>query len=185
MPAAPDVPPPPAPDDATEPEPPAAAPQDPRGGGVRRYAVAGAAVAAVALTAGVVAFVVAPGAERPDPATHCQYMRGTIQDSRMKRTWPHLYQCPNRPHADVYEQARFGTKVGVLDTDPSWFICWTRGEPHSGGNDVWYYTRGNRAAQRPELDSWGYVPAGDLQAAEHPDPAVTRQCPGGKGGTAG
>ncbi|GAA2405892.1 hypothetical protein GCM10010191_12280 [Actinomadura vinacea] len=97
----------------------------------------------------------------------------------MKRTWPHLYQCPNRPRADVYEHERFGTKVGVLDTDASWFICWTRGARHSGGNDIWYYTRGDRTARRPELQAWGYVPAVELYTDRHPAPEVTRECPKG------
>ena len=144
----------------------------------RRYAVIGAAAVAAALAAGVVAFVTAPAAKRPAPTPGCQYMRGTIKDTRANRTYTHLYQCPNRVHTDVYEQAGFGTRVGVLDTDPSRFVCWTRGERHPGGNDVWYYTQGDRAAQRPDLDAWGYVPASELHTGEHPDPAVTRRCPG-------
>ncbi|MFI0352309.1 hypothetical protein [Actinomadura sp. 9N407] len=143
----------------------------------RRYAVIGVVVVAAALSAGIVAFVAAPPKTRSNPATSCQYLRGTIDDTRTKRTWAHLYQCPNQPGTDVYLEAASGTKVAVLDTDPSWFICWVRGERHQGGNDVWYYTQGDRATGRPELNGWGYVPASALHVARHPDPAVTKQCP--------
>ncbi|TMQ89185.1 hypothetical protein ETD83_39105 [Actinomadura soli] len=106
----------------------------------------------------------------------CHYLRGTIEDLRSKLTWPHMFQCPNRPGVAVYAEAGFGAKVAVLETDPSWFICWTRGEPHSGGNDVWYYTQGDRVTAMPGLYGWGYVPASDLRADRAPDPAITRRC---------
>ncbi|WP_207939122.1 hypothetical protein, partial [Actinomadura darangshiensis] len=106
----------------------------------------------------------------------CQRVSGTIEDSRMKRSWDHLFQCPNRPRVAVYQEAGFGTEIAVLETDPSWFICWTRGRPHSGGNDIWYYTQGDRATRMPELNGWGYVPASDLKVEDAPDPAITRRC---------
>ncbi|WP_187438023.1 hypothetical protein [Actinomadura decatromicini] len=145
------------------------------GGRGRWYAGAAAALVVVALAAGVAVFVVADG-DDGEAAEGCRPLRGTIEDSRTHQTWPNLFQCPNRPRVDVYEKAAFGTKVAVLETDPSWFICWTRGERHSGGNDVWYYTQGDRATGRPELNGWGYVPASTLRTARAPDPAITRRC---------
>ena len=106
----------------------------------------------------------------------CRRLTGTIDDARAKRTWPYMFQCPNRPRVGVYEKAAYGTEVAVLETDPSWFICWTRGETHRGGNDVWYYTQGDRATGRPELRGWGYVPASDLKVGKAPDPEITRRC---------
>ncbi|MFC4051196.1 hypothetical protein ACFOY4_16005 [Actinomadura syzygii] len=145
------------------------------GGRGRLYAAAAAVLAAGALASGVAVFVVA-GGDDGEAAEGCRPLRGTIEDSRTNQTWPDLFQCPNRPRVDVYEKAAFGTKVAVLETDPSWFICWTRGERHSGGNDVWYYTQGDRATGKPELNGWGYVPASTLRTARAPDPAITRRC---------
>lgn len=160
-------------EEETPAETPAETPDEAVGRG-RRYAAA-AVLAVAALASGVTVFVVVRGDDR-ETADGCRFLRGTIEDSRAHRTWPHLFQCPNRPRVDVYEKAAFGTKIAVLETDPSWFICWTRGERHSGGNDVWYYTQGDRATGKPELNGWGYVPASTLRTARAPDPAITRRC---------
>jgi hypothetical protein len=141
------------------------------GGRGRWWWYAGGMVGILA-AAGVVAFFAGGG----DAGGSCQRVSGNIEDTRAKRTWPELFQCPNRPRAGVYEEAEFGTEVAVLETDPSWFICWTHGERHSGGNDIWYYTQGDRSTGMPELDAWGYVPASDLRVGQAPDPAITRQC---------
>ncbi|MFB4308031.1 hypothetical protein [Actinomadura sp. GTD37] len=131
-----------------------------------------AAGVSVLLVAGAVVWFAAGSAS----GEGCRRLTGTIEDMRAKRTWPFMFQCPNRPRVGVYEEAAFGTEVAVLDTDPSWFICWTRGAEHQGGNDVWYYTQGDRATGRPELNGWGYVPASDLRVGKAPDPAITRHC---------
>ncbi|MDL4773977.1 hypothetical protein [Actinomadura xylanilytica] len=159
----------------TPPAPPASsAPFD---GRARRLALLTIAIVTAAVTAAVVAFLVVPGGDRSDPATSCQFIRGNVADSRTKRTWPHLYQCPNRPNADVYAEPRADAmRIGVLKTDPSWFICWTHGRPHSGGNDIWYYTQGDTETARPDLNSWGYVPAYELHVGRHPDSRVAREC---------
>lgn len=145
-----------------------------RGGRWRGYGVV--VVLVVAAAGGAAAFMIGRGEGADEAAGRCHYLHGTIEDLRTKQTWPHLFQCPNRPQVDVYEKAGFGVKVAVLETDPSWFICWTRGEPHSGGNDVWYYTQGDRVTGMPGLYGWGYVPASVLRVDRAPDPAITRQC---------
>ncbi|MCP9954699.1 hypothetical protein [Actinomadura madurae] len=124
------------------------------------------------LVVGVGVFLLAGG----DGAGSCQRVSGNVKDTRMKRTWGDLFQCPNRPRVGVYEKAAFGSEIAVLETDPSWFICWTRGQRHSGGNDIWYYTQGDHSTRMPELDAWGYVPASDLRVGRAPDPAITRRC---------
>ncbi|MFI0368215.1 hypothetical protein ACH35V_10055 [Actinomadura sp. 1N219] len=135
-----------------------------------------AAIVLAGAAAGVAAFVVGRGDGGGADGGQCHFLRGTIEDLRRKQTWPHMFQCPNRPGVGVYVEPGFGVKVAVLETDPSWFICWTRGEPHSGGNDVWYYTQGDRVTAMPGLYGWGYVPASDLTGDRAPDPAVTRRC---------
>lgn len=46
-----------------------------------------------------------------------------------------------------------GTTVNTLRTTYSWFKCWTTGQIHGGGNNIWYYTLGDDNA------NWGYMPA--------------------------
>ncbi|MGW5411888.1 hypothetical protein [Actinomadura geliboluensis] len=138
----------------------------------RRWGRWVAAGGAVVLVAGAVVWVAVASAS----GEGCRRLSGTIEDLRTKQTWQYMFQCPNRPRVGVYEKAEFGTEVAVLETDPSWFICWTRGQAHEGGNDVWYYTQGDRATGRPELYGWGYVPASELRVGQAPDPAITRHC---------
>jgi hypothetical protein len=141
-----------------------------RGPWRRWWVLGGAVVVAAAGLVGGVFFQRSGGDEG------CRHLRGSIEDARMKRTWADMFQCPNRPRVGVYEKAGFGTEVAVLETDPSWFICWTRGQSHEGGNDVWYYTQGDRVTAMPRLNGWGYVPASDLRVGAAPDPGVTRRC---------
>ena len=46
-----------------------------------------------------------------------------------------------------------GSQVNVLRTTYSWFKCWTTGQIHGGGNNIWYYTLGD------DNGNWGYLPA--------------------------
>ncbi|HWU11852.1 MAG TPA: hypothetical protein VN520_36815 [Streptomyces sp.] len=41
---------------------------------------------------------------------------------------------------------------GQLKTTYSYFLCWKKGEQHSGGNNTWYYTDADWGAS-------GYIPA--------------------------
>ncbi|MEU9183117.1 hypothetical protein AB0D14_00825 [Streptomyces sp. NPDC048484] len=47
--------------------------------------------------------------------------------------------------------------TGQLETNYSWFDCWTSGGLHGGGNTTWYHTAADWVA--PGYDGWGYVPA--------------------------
>ncbi|GAA0387521.1 hypothetical protein Acor_83960 [Acrocarpospora corrugata] len=111
-----------------------------------------------------------------DAAPRCVPKPTTISDTRQGQTWNGLFQCPNTPATDVYEFARTGVIVGQLESNPSWFVCWAKGERHAGGNDIWYYTQGDHSAGKRELDAWGFVPGSMLETDLDPDPGLTRQC---------
>ncbi|GAA2607825.1 hypothetical protein SMC26_17705 [Actinomadura fulvescens] len=156
-----------------------------------------AAVAAlVAMAAVAVVVVLTNGDKEPDkkpgPATEtgaapvsnsnaaatepCRPINELHTDIRHKETWKHVFQCSNKPASPLYEHPRADVHVGVMETRRSWFACWVRGERHAGGNDIWYYTQGDRMTAKTELEGWGFMPASHVLAPEHPDPAVTREC---------
>ncbi|MEV0537217.1 hypothetical protein [Kitasatospora sp. NPDC050463] len=108
-------------------------------------------VMASALTAGLAAIGF------PASAAEC----GVRSDGR-------LY-CGNKAgakgYADrSYRSATRGTLVGTF----SWFACWGHGDPHPGGNDIWYWTQLDNGA-------WGNVPAVDVNTAQDPAPGL-REC---------
>jgi hypothetical protein len=109
----------------------------------------------------------------PDPTKNCVYVRGTIPDSNLNISWSGFYQCPNRVSAAVYRERRLDVVIGYAETDPGRFMCWARGIRHWGGNDIWYYTKADKATGQ---GGWGFMPASDVQTEQHPDPAVARQC---------
>ncbi|MFE9637086.1 hypothetical protein [Streptomyces sp. NPDC006463] len=77
--------------------------------------------------------------------------------------------CGNRVGAKGYEHRRYNSAVrGPLNTSPSWFQCWGRGDQHAGGNNVWYWTK---------LDNgqWGNVAAVDVHTSVDPAPGL-REC---------
>ncbi|MER6950147.1 hypothetical protein ABT294_39630 [Nonomuraea sp. NPDC000554] len=77
--------------------------------------------------------------------------------------------CGNRAGARGYEHRSYGSMIrGTLNTTFSWFQCWGHGDPHSGGNDIWYWTK---------LDNgqWGNVPAVDVNTTVDPAPGL-REC---------
>src|SRR5215207_4464382 len=67
------------------------------------------------------------------------------RDTNTGIDWRPLWFCKNVGGAMIYEGASSGsTPEARMDTTYSWFVCWKRGEPHQGDNDVWYYTQGDR-----------------------------------------
>ncbi|WP_459801796.1 hypothetical protein [Herbidospora sp. RD11066] len=137
-----------------------------------RLPVVAGAVVAVALVA---AFVPGLFAGADAPAT-CTAQTERIDDARRGLAWNGVFRCANTPEISVYEHPRAGLVVGLLVTGTNWFVCWTRGEPHRGGNDIWYYTQGDHSAAKKELAAWGFVPAFNLDTKADPDPGVAREC---------
>jgi hypothetical protein len=117
-----------------------------------------AAIALLAATAGLVVAVAAPDGARANPP--CYASGG------------HLH-CGNTAPTPIYARASYGYEdsqgafhptrvVDTLRSNPSYFKCWVRGDQHSGGNNVWYYTNGD------DHGSYGYVPA--VRVFTNPDP---------------
>ena len=84
----------------------------------------------------------------------------------------HLYGG-NLYNAAIYAYARYempsGNPTQVVDrllTTFSYFKCWTSGQYHTGGNNVWYYTYGDI------YGAWGYVPAVNVWTWTDPFPGV-------------
>jgi hypothetical protein len=90
------------------------------------------------------------------------------------RRWDRVAYCRNDAGAPLYADASTSaTLVANMDTAYSWFVCYRRGDAHAGGNDVWYYTQGDRAAPGGAgRDEWGYMPAVNVRAGAHPPPQI-------------
>ncbi|MFE6975686.1 hypothetical protein [Streptomyces sp. NPDC057682] len=58
--------------------------------------------------------------------------------------------------------------VDTLRTSYSWFKCYVRGEQHSGGNNIWYYTNGD------DYGNYGYIAAARVFTSVDPAPGLPR-----------
>ncbi|XKK39029.1 hypothetical protein HFP72_32185 [Nocardiopsis sp. ARC36] len=78
--------------------------------------------------------------------------------------------CDNRAPSNLYQHRRTTSAVvDVLETSFSWFQCWGRGDSHAGGNNVWYWTQGDRNGR------FGNIPAVNVFTTVDP-PAGINQC---------
>lgn len=74
--------------------------------------------------------------------------------------------CGNQV-VDVHEHPWLNSPVvNRLLTTHSTFLCYWHGAPHSGGNDVWYYTEGDQS------DAKGFVPASAVNTQTDPAPGL-------------
>ncbi len=81
----------------------------------------------------------------------------------------HLH-CSNVQHTRMYAHRSFNSEVvEYLETSYSYFECWGRGDYHSGGNNVWYWTQGD------VVGDWGNVPASVVWTPVDP-PAGMKEC---------
>lgn len=151
----------------------------------RRSAVIAAIGGAVAAVVAASIWLAQPSpAQPPAPAPSlaaatpagCTEAGADQRDVRLHRRWDSVYVCPTR-RAMVYQWAQVsGAPIGVLRSDPSWIVCWTRGATVAG-SDVWYYTQGDDELGMDALDSWGFISAADVDVDQHPDPGIARRCP--------
>ena len=58
--------------------------------------------------------------------------------------------------------------VNRLRTTHSTFLCYWPGAPHSGGNNIWYYTEGD------DSDAKGFVPASAVNTQKDPMPGLVK-----------
>jgi len=79
----------------------------------------------------------------------------------------------------MYGDATYATPTAYMDSTTSWFVCYRVGEQHSGGNNIWYYSVGDRPFTGMEQrHSWGYIPAINLTTPVDPQPGMAA-CPDG------
>ncbi|MFZ3499326.1 hypothetical protein ACODT5_40000 [Streptomyces sp. 5.8] len=113
-------------------------------------------------------------------AATCALEENVLQQDKLGNVFRTDVKCENLA-GDVYGRASYdspltGKKTSTLST----FVCWTRGEAHSGGNTVWYYTKGDTAvAPFTAFEGWGAMESSKLltpSGVPHPFPGLPR-CP--------
>ncbi|MEU8365124.1 hypothetical protein AB0C27_54840 [Nonomuraea sp. NPDC048882] len=83
--------------------------------------------------------------------------------------------CGNAANAPIYATPGYTkpngnpeTVVDRLETTFSYFKCYVSGQPHGGGNSIWYHTYGDQTGR------WGYVAAVNVWTSTDPYPGVAR-----------
>lgn len=107
-------------------------------------------------------------------AATCTQRAEAHADPNTGQSWTTVWSCGNDVGTAAYADATDSTIIGWLDTESSWFVCYRRGQQHAGGNDVWYYTQGDRSAPGYATRSaWGYVPAVHVWSSSDPWPGMS------------
>lgn len=90
------------------------------------------------------------------------------------QSWSTVWYCDNSQGADLYLGALSWDLTGFMDSRNSWFVCYRRGQQHKGGNDVWYYTQGDRpnGSSWEAHRYWGYMPAYNVYSSVDPIPGM-------------
>jgi hypothetical protein len=110
-------------------------------------------------------------------ASGCTKETATVTDPNTGWRWTSRWRCGNRGGAAMYGDANAWTQTAIMDTTSSWFVCYRRGAGHSGGNNVWYYSLGDRAVSPHQArGAWGYMPAVNVWTSTDPWPGVPA-CP--------
>ncbi len=106
--------------------------------------------------------------------TPCVMREGHPHTDWTGMKWDADILCDNAP-GDVRLQSFTGSPVvGRMVTTRSWFVCWKVGDPHAGGNNIWYYTQADEVVSRPTAQGWGYMPAVMLETTEDPVPGLPK-----------
>ncbi|MCW7538430.1 M23 family metallopeptidase [Aquabacterium sp. A7-Y] len=100
-----------------------------------------------------------------------------VSDPNTGKSWSTVWYGRNDAGVKLYRDADTKITTGYLDSTTSWFVCYKRGATHAGGNNVWYYTQGDRAtSQYKSRRGWGYMPATNLHARKDPYDSIPA-CP--------
>ena len=117
-------------------------------------------------------------------AAECQRRNETHNDNNggvYKRTWNQVSYCPNKAGAPIYPNSvtpdTDNTQIGTMLSTNSWFVCWVNGADHRGGNNIWYYTQGDKVVSYPEYKAWGYMPAVYVNTTNDPGDSKLPECP--------
>ncbi|MGV2917637.1 hypothetical protein [Streptomyces alfalfae] len=132
------------------------------------------AVATVATALTGTAGTAAGTAHAAGAATACVMRENSPHTDWTGMTWDADILCDNTP-GDVHLQSFADSPVvGRMVTTRSWFVCWKVGDPHAGGNNIWYYTQGDEIVSRPTAQAWGYMPAVRLETSQDPEPGLPK-----------
>jgi pimeloyl-ACP methyl ester carboxylesterase len=114
----------------------------------------------------------------PAQAASCTRQTGTAKrDPNTGWTWTTWWVCGNDAGARMYREPNTTTLTAYMDSTSSWFVCWKRGAQHAGGNNVWYYSKGDRSAPgQSGRQAWGYMPAVNVHTSTDPWPGMA-ECP--------
>ncbi|MDD5035846.1 MAG: hypothetical protein PHE55_13930 [Methylococcaceae bacterium] len=122
----------------------------------------------LALLAALTLFTAALSWTTPAYAGSCSPQAGTVTDSK-GTTFNTLWYCGNRKGAKLYANPDFGTAVNYMNTTRSWFVCYQTGAQHAGGNNIWYYSLGDKPR-----GAWGYMPAVNILTSTDPWPGIPK-----------
>ena len=89
----------------------------------------------------VVTFDAAPAAA----AYGCSAAQNQSHTDFQGWSWTKHWSCNNTGGARMYADANRNTHVAWMDSTYSWFVCWRSGAAHEGGNNIWYYSQGDRS----------------------------------------
>ena len=108
----------------------------------------------------------------------CTQQSESHSDPNTGQSWSAVWYCGNQAGAAMYVGANSSTPVAYMDSTTSWFVCYRHGETHAGGNDVWYYSQGDRAAAGwSGRKAWGFMPAVNVWTTTDPAPGVPECLP--------
>ncbi|QIQ04039.1 hypothetical protein [Streptomyces liangshanensis] len=144
---------------------------------VARFRRFGRALAGAALLVPLLAGGMSTGTAS---AATCNLQENVLHADKLGNTFRTDVKCDNTT-GDVYGRASFDSPLtGVKTSTLSTFVCWTRGQPHAGGDTVWYYTKGDQALPPfAAFEGWGAMPSSALlvpSGITHPYPGLPR-CP--------
>lgn len=134
------------------------------------------AAGAVGLTGALAVPATTASASASEAPRTCHIREGVTHADTLGNSFTKDLYCENRP-GNLYGRASTDAPLtGRLKSTTSWFVCWTLGDAHPGGNNVWYYTQGDETVQLPAVKGWGSIPADHLWTERDPFPGLPR-CP--------
>ena len=112
-------------------------------------------------------------------APNCTRRTESHTDPNTGVSWSTVWYCGNRSGAPMYASTNTNTVIGWMDSSTSWFSCYSHGAQHAGGNNVWYYSQGDRSASgQSARQAWGYMPAVNVWTDVDPHPNIPECCGG-------
>ncbi|MEU7650011.1 MULTISPECIES: hypothetical protein [Streptomyces] len=138
-----------------------------------RRSTGGALLAAAVAATGLLSTAAVP-AHAGGATTACVMREGSAHTDWTGMTWDADILCDNAPGDVRLQSFKDSPVVGRMVTTRSWFVCWKVGDPHAGGNNIWYYTQADEVVSRPTAQGWGYMPAVMLETPQDPVPGLPK-----------